>query len=140
MKAIRPPASSFGVGTGVCGCVSAGVATDAGGTMTATDGEGDTTAVRRMSPEPVARAPPTTRTAATASSVNRRRPANGRTGAGVVAGIAAEALAQIGRRGLGRADLGGVPGPQALFQVSIGHRTVPLVSAASIASCSRFSA
>ncbi len=51
-----------------------------------------------------------------------------------------QALAQVIGRGLGRVDLVGVPRPQSLFQLSIGHRTVPLVSAASIASCRRLRA
>jgi len=44
-----------------------------------------------------------------------------------------------GRR-LVLADLGAVPGPEALFELAVVHRTVPLLSAASIATCSRLSA
>ena len=72
----------------------------------ASDGVGGTTDVRRNSPEPAASAPPTSRTAATASSVKPRRAASGRSGAGVDTRDRGEALAQIGRGRLGLTDLG----------------------------------
>ena len=52
---------------------------------------------------------------------------------------AVQPAVQVVGRGLGLADLSGIPRAQAPFEVSIGHRTVPL-SAASIASCRRFNA
>ena len=44
------------------------------------------------------------------------------------------------RRGLAFADPGAVERPQALLELSVRHRWVPLLSPASIASCSRLSA
>ena len=85
-------------------------------------------------PTPAASAPPTSRTAATASSVSpRRRGASPKRGVGVDAGIVGEAVTQVGRRRLGRPTSADIPGAQPLFELSVGHRTVPLVSAASIA-------
>ena len=83
MKAIEPPGWMFGVGAGV---------SDVGdplGTTTATFGTGVTAGLGFMIPEPAASAPPTARTAATASSVKPRRRPNARRGVGVVAGIVA---------------------------------------------------
>ena len=73
---------------------------------------------------PAANAPPTTRIAAAASSVNPRRPPSGRRGVGAVDGDRRDALAQLGRGGLVVADArrgtrpaGGVP---ALDRSSVG--------------------
>ncbi len=109
-----------------------------GGTM-ATFGGGVTTGVGRMSPVPATSAPPTTSTAATASSVKPRRRSIGRV-VGCRGRDRGEALAQVGGRALDAVDLRGVPGAQPLLELVVGHRSVPLVSAASMASCSRFSA
>ena len=138
MKAITVPSCRCAVGAGVSSLVSAGDGEP--GAIAAGDGAGVTTGVTSRNPEPAARAPPTTIRAATARSVKRRRPDSGRRGAGIVTGI----VATLSRRPTGAAsvdaDLGLVPGPEPPFQLSIGHRTIPLVSAVSIASCSRFSA
>ena len=83
VKAIRPPARRCVVGDGV-----AGGGGDVDGTTARSDGDGVTTDVKRMSPAPAASPPPTTRTAATASSVKFRRRAIGRSGIGAEAGIA----------------------------------------------------
>ena len=85
-----PPARTFAVGVGVSRRVSAGVSAGIGPGVAsrALDGTGGTTE-KRTSPEPAASAPPTTMTAAAARSVKPCRRLSGRSGAGVVAGIAA---------------------------------------------------
>ncbi len=51
-----------------------------------------------------------------------------------------QAVAEIGRGRLVLTDLGAVPGTQSVFELSVGHRSVLVASAGSIASRSRFMA
>ena len=137
MNAIRSPART--VGASVARVSDRAAMRSARATATF-GGAGVTTGVGRTNPEPAARAPPTTRTAAAASRVKPRRRASGRRGVGVVAGIGRRLSRRSTGAVSGLADLG-VRTRRAGALRALGRSSdCPLVSAASIASCRRFSA
>ena len=133
---MRSPDRTAGVADGVAGGVPVGSAE----LSSATGGLGGTTCGRRSCPEPAARAPPTSRVAATASSAHGLRPADRRSETGCWTGMAASAW----RRSSGAVSLSPTVSPyharNSLFQLSIVHRPVSVLSAAPMESCNCLSA